>query len=169
MRPPNRENLKRFVWEAKGGSKIPFFPPSAPSSSTHHHRNFKKSSSNRPQMARTKVTHSIPFPHSRTFTDFVVIAFAALVVIFVANRPQIHRRSVFIHATFVKCSKLVIPGKAPRKQLATKAARKTAQVRSSSSSPSATSDSTSFFSFLSDRHWRCQEAPQIPPWYRRSP
>ncbi|KAF8958277.1 histone-fold-containing protein [Flammula alnicola] len=60
-------------------------------------------------------------------------------------------------------------GKAPRKQLATKAARKTAQVRSpSSSASSGTSSSTFhlfplFFSATIDCHWWCQEAPQIPP------
>ena len=174
MRLPNRENLKRFVWEAKRGSKIPFFPPLRPFLSHTPLQQLQQIFVKSPSNGSYQGIHPVPPSHSRIVADFVVIALVTLVVVFVANRSQIYRRSVSVHAATTRFSKLVIPspGKAPRKQLATKAARKTAQVRwslSSSSSLPATSDSPSLFSScLSDRNWRCQEAPQIPPRYRRS-
>jgi len=104
-------------------------------------------------MVRTKVY--IPFL-IHTLEYWLIIVVVALPALILANRPQMHRRSVSIYATFAKCSKLIIslPGKAPRKQLATKAARKTAQVcwsSSSSSSPSAISDSNFFVLFILSR------------------
>lgn len=47
---------------------------------------------------------------------------------FTANCPQVHRRLVFLFCVSFPTFDLLPTGKAPRKQLATKAARKTAQV-----------------------------------------
>jgi hypothetical protein len=57
-------------------------------------------------------------------------------------------------------------GKAPRKQLATKQARKSAKS-APVSLPVAISSSLAHSPPLD--YWWCQEAPSLPPWYRRSP
>ena len=57
---------------------------------------------------------------------------------------------------------LPTPGKAPRKQLATKAARKTAAVRN------VTILLECNLRHGVDCHWRCEKAPSFPPRNRRS-
>ena len=96
----------------------------------HHHRPANQPSPTQrpqhPQMARTKVrSHSFLPSHSLSIFRPP------------ANRPQIHRRSVVavVVAHLTHPPSPTPPGKAPRKQLATKAARKTATVRRFRSHP----------------------------------
>lgn len=51
-----RENLKRFLWEANGTRTFPFFPSFRPSSDPHHHHRPPATSHLQAQMARTKVS-----------------------------------------------------------------------------------------------------------------
>ena len=103
---------------------------SAPSSSTHHHHHTTHTLQTSPSMARTKVC----LFYLLTLSSFRC-SFSLSSLSYVANRTQIDWRWVSFHAAFTFWLNLPFlssssnyPGKAPRKQLATKAARKTAQV-----------------------------------------
>ena len=113
-----RENLKRFVCGVF--RSIPPFLP-APSSSTHHHH-----------ISQT----SLSTPSNGSHQGLSLLSLSSLLLIIVivavvvANCTQIDGRWVFCHPTFTLLFStfFLYSGKAPRKQLATKAARKTAQV-----------------------------------------
>ena len=95
MHLPDRESLKRFVWETKGGSKIAFFPPLRRFLTPPQPQQLQQILVKSPSYGSYQGTYPFLLHIPAQLLIPVVAALAALVIDFVANRPQIHRRFGF--------------------------------------------------------------------------
>ena len=142
-----------------------------------------------PTTPASRLKHS-KWPAQRfVFSFFLLYLDSRLTLVIVAlfarrrrlrSKPHVNRQEVcFLSRASIAVLTIFVflsSGKAPRKQLATKAARKTAQVNFSLTIVDGVANIYSnyyfFFSFsfinTIDRRRRCQEASQVPPRYCRS-